>query len=118
MKIIFEGFTDYLSFKILEKSLEKFSSDYLILNSVSMIGKATELIKKYPTVELYLDNDRTGDDTTQILIRRFDESEDCRTLFQNHKDLNEFLMNINLRKKDTGRANEELHKISTRKIGR
>lgn len=115
---IFEGFTDYLSFKILEKSLEKFSSDYLILNSVSMIGKTTELIKKYPTVELYLDNDRTGDDTTQILIRRYAESEDCRTLFQNHKDLNEFLMNINLRKKDTGRANEELHKISTRKIGR
>ena len=36
---IFEGFPDYLSFKILEKSLEKEPSDYIILNSVTMISK-------------------------------------------------------------------------------
>ena len=115
---IFEGFTDYLSFKILKKPLEKLPSDYLILNSVSMINRATDLVKTYPNIELYLDNDRTGNDATEILNRRFPEAEDCRLLYRNFKDLNEFLMNDNLRKRDTGKEDDNLLKISTGKIGR
>lgn len=115
---IFEGFTDYLSFKILEKHLEKSPSDYLILNSVSMINRATDLVKTYPNIELYLDNDRTGNEVTEILNRRFPEAEDCRILYPNHKDLNEFLTVGNIRKINPGREIEDLHKISARKIGR
>ena len=36
---IFEGFFDFLSFKNIEKSIENETSDYMILNSVSMINK-------------------------------------------------------------------------------
>ena len=36
---IFEGFFDFLSFKNIEKSLSDEKSDYIILNSVSMISK-------------------------------------------------------------------------------
>ncbi|WP_312322047.1 toprim domain-containing protein [Soonwooa sp.] len=115
---IFEGFTDYLSFKILEKQLEKSPSDYLILNSVSMINRATDLVKTYPNIELYLDNDRTGNEVTEILNRRFPEAEDCRILYPNHKDLNEFLTGGNIRKINPGREIEDLHKINARKIGR
>lgn len=115
---IFEGFTDYLSFKILEKPLEKSPSDYLILNSVAMINRASDLVEIYQTIELYLDNDRTGNEVTEILNRRFPEAEDCRLLYRNFKDLNDFLMSDNLRKRDTGRETEDLLKISTRKIGR
>lgn len=115
---IFEGFTDYLSFKILEQHLEKSPSDYLILNSVSMISRATDLVKTYPNIELYLDNDPTGNEVTEILNRRFPEAEDCRILYLNHKDLNEFLAGGNIRKKKPGREIEDLHKISARKIGR
>lgn len=115
---IFEGFTDYLSFKILEKHLEKSPSDYLILNSVSMINRATDLVKSYPNIELYLDNDRTGNEVTEILNRRFPEAEDCRILYPNHKDLNEFLTAGNIRKINPGREIEDLHQISARKIGR
>ncbi len=115
---IFEGFTDYLSFKIIEQSLEKSSSDYLILNSVSMINRATDLVKNYPTIELYLDNDKTGNEVTEILNRRFTQAQDCRILYKNHKDLNEFLMSRVMRKRDTGRENEDMGKIYTRKIGR
>lgn len=64
---IFEGFADYLSFKILEKSLEKEPSDYIILNSVSMISKVKNQLENYQSVELFLDNDRTGDSVTEIL---------------------------------------------------
>lgn len=89
---IFEGFSDYLSFKILEKSLEKTPSDYLILNSVSMIHKVTELLPKYHSIELYLDNDKSGDEAVEKLIRIFPKAEDCRLLYKNSKDLNEFLV--------------------------
>ena len=115
---IFEGFADYLSFKILEQHLEKSPSDYLILNSVSMINRATGLVKTYPNIELYLDNDRTGNEVTEILNRRFPEAEDCRILYRNHKDLNEFLTVGSMRKINPGREIEDLHKISARKIGR
>lgn len=115
---IFEGFTDYLSFKILEHHLEKSASDYLILNSVSMINRATDMVKTYPNIELFLDNDQTGNEVTEILNRRFPEAEDCRILYRNHKDLNEFLTGGNIRKITIGEEIEDLHKNSARKIGR
>ena len=111
---IFEGFFDFLSFKKVENYLEKETSDYIILNSVSMIHKATDMLKMYPAIKLYLDNDRTGDEATQILNRKFAEVEDCRILYRNYKDLNEFLMSVDLRKRDERRTNEDLRKMNTR----
>lgn len=90
---IFEGFTDYLSFKILEKSLDKEPSDYLILNSVSMLFKAQKELENYQKVELYFDNDQAGNLATEQLINLHKNISDERILFKNHKDLNEFLMN-------------------------
>lgn len=135
---IFEGFSDYLSFKILEKSLEKEPSDYIILNSVSMISKVKNQLENYQSVELFLDNDRTGDSVTEILKKQNSNISDERFLFKNHKDLNEFLISGNLRKTDTGTMlnidtgiketdlrkidtgveSEEVGKITARKIGR
>ncbi len=123
---IFEGFADYLSFKILEKSLEKEPSDYIILNSVTMISKVKNQLENYQNIELFLDNDRTGDSVTEILKKQNSNVSDERILFKNYKDLNEFLISGNLRKIDTsgmlkidtGIENEELRKITSRKIGR
>ena len=135
---IFEGFADYLSFKVLEKSLEKEPSDYIILNSVTMISKVKNQLENYQNIELFLDNDRTGDSATEILKKQNSKVSDERILFKNHKDLNEFLINGNLRKRDiagmlkidtsieetdlrkidTGVESEEVGKITTRKIGR
>ena len=135
---VFEGFADYLSFKILEKSLEKEPSDYIILNSLSMISKVKNQLENYQSVELFLDNDRTGDSVTEILKKQNSNISDERFLFKNHKDLNEFLISGNLRKTDTGTMlnidtgiketdlrkidtgveNEEPRKITARKIGR
>ena len=50
---IFEGFMDYLSFKQMEKALKKALSDYVILNSVTMIFKLEKIIKSYEKIELY-----------------------------------------------------------------
>ena len=58
------------------------------------------------------------DSIIETLNRRFPEAEDCRLLYRNFKDLNEFLMNDSLRKRDTGKEDDNLLKISTGKIGR
>ena len=115
---IFEGFFDFLSFKNLEDNLQKKPSDYIILNSVSMIPKIKNLIQNYQKVELYFDNDNAGNRAVEMIKDAGENIEDCRILYKNHKDLNEFLMSWEMRKKDTGREYEDLNKINTRKIGR
>ena len=115
---MFEGFSDYLSFKVLEKTMEYEPSDYLILNSVSMLFRVKKQLESYKEIELFLDNDRTGDSATEILKKQNPNVSDERILYQNFKDLNEFLMTSNLRKKDTGTKNDNLSKRNSPKIGR
>ena len=115
---IFEGFFDFLSFKKVEEYLEKEPSNYIILNSVSMIHRAQKSFEDYKNIELYFDNDNAGNRAVEIIKTAGENIEDCRILYKNHKDLNEFLMSWVMRKRDTGREYEDLNKINTRKIGR
>ena len=89
---IFEGFMDYLSFKQMEKALKKALSDYVILNSVTMIFKLEKIIKSYEKIELYFDNDEAGNRATNEVKRLNPYVEDNRILYQNYKDLNDFIM--------------------------
>lgn len=88
---IFEGFFDFLSFKNLENELEKKPSDYLILNSVSMISSIKNSLGNYEKVELYFDNDEAGNRAVEIISNETKNVEDCRVLYLNFKDLNEYL---------------------------
>lgn len=89
---IFEGFMDYLSFKQMEKTLKKALSDYVILNSVTMIFKIEKIIDSYEKIELYFDNDEAGNRATNEIKQLNPHIEDYRTLYQNYKDLNDFIM--------------------------
>lgn len=89
---IFEGFMDYLSFKQIEKSLKKAPSDYVILNSVTMIFKLEKIIKSYEKIELYFDNDEAGNKATNEVKQLNPYVEDNRILYQNYKDLNDFII--------------------------
>lgn len=89
---IFEGFMDYLSFKQMEKALKKALSDYVILNSVIMIFKLEKIIKSYEKIELYFDNDEAGNRATNEVKRLNPYVKDNRILYQNYKDLNDFIM--------------------------
>ena len=89
---IFEGFMDYLSFKQMEKILKRALSDYVILNSVTMIFKLEKIIKSYEKIELYFDNDEAGNRATNEVKRLNPYVEDNRILYQNYKDLNDFIM--------------------------
>ena len=83
-----------------------------------MILKIKNLIQNYQKVELYFDNDNAGNRAVEMIKNAGENIEDCRILYKNHKDLNEFLMSWEIRKRDTGREYEDLNKINTRKIGR
>ena len=89
---IFEGFFDFLSFKNIEKSLSDEKSDYIILNSVSMISKIKNLHKNYKKIELYFDNDEAGNRAVETLKKEFENVEDDRILYKDFKDLNDWVM--------------------------
>ncbi|WP_228373905.1 toprim domain-containing protein [Epilithonimonas tenax] len=89
---IFEGFFDFLSFKNIEKSLENESSDYVILNSVSMVSKIKNSLKNYEKIDLYFDNDEAGNRAVEMLKNEMENVEDCRELYSDFKDLNEWAM--------------------------
>ena len=89
---IFEGFFDFLSFKNVENYLEKEASDYLILNSVSMIAKIKNTIKNYENIELYFDNDEAGNRAVEMIKSENENAEDCRVLYSDFKDLNDWLI--------------------------
>ncbi len=86
---IFEGFTDYMSFKNLEKN----SSDYLILNSIAMINRCDEILSNYDEIETYFDQDEAGSLYTKTTLEKFKYAKDCRGFYKDFKDLNEWLVN-------------------------
>ena len=89
---IFEGFFDFLSFKNIEKSLSDEKSDYIILNSVSMISKIKNSLENYKKIELYFDNDEAGNRAVETLKKEFENVEDDRILYKDFKDLNDWVM--------------------------
>ena len=92
---IFEGFFDFLSFKNVENYLEKEPSNYLILNSLSMLNKIKSAIGNYENIELYFDNDEAGNRAVESVKNEKSEAEDCRVLYSNFKDLNDWLIHKN-----------------------
>ena len=85
---IFEGFFDFLTFKNIENYLEKEPSDYLILNSVSMVSKIRNDLDNYQNIELYFDNDEAGNRAVEIIKNANENAEDCRIFYSHFKDLN------------------------------
>ncbi|WP_089690702.1 toprim domain-containing protein [Chryseobacterium culicis] len=90
--LIFEGFLDFISFKILSNSGGNEAADYIILNSISQIYLLRKLEENYEKIELYLDNDHAGDKGTNELRHIFPNAEDKRYLYGEFKDINDFLI--------------------------
>ena len=109
---IFEGFFDFLSFKNIEKSLSDEKSNYIILNSVSMISKIKNLLKNYKKIELYFDNDEAGNRAVETLKKEFENVEDDRILYKDFKDLNDWAISSpNLEEKLGGSLVQKVPKV-------
>ncbi|WP_165026427.1 toprim domain-containing protein [Dysgonomonas sp. ZJ279] len=91
--LIFEGFTDFLSFLSIGNEHSIKSYDTIILNSVGNAKKVYSLLKSYQTIYSYLDNDKAGDRCTDELIKEANNIVDCREAYTEFKDFNEYLIN-------------------------
>ena len=98
--LVFEGFIDYLSFRTLRKygSLSCFDameSDFIVLNSVSSIGKALPLLREYDKTVCLFDNDAAGRNAFASLYKALNgNAEDMSSLYNGFKDLNELIKSL------------------------
>ncbi len=83
---IFEGWPDFLTYK---QYFEVHPSDYLILNSVAMVRRAIEPLKKYKTLFYLGQNDESGQKVMETMQAAGLTLLDYRFEYENFKDLNE-----------------------------
>ena len=95
--LVFEGMMDYLSFLTLRMrncptmpNLD--GQDYIILNSVSNVSKAIDMLHGYGRIHCLLDNDEAGRNAYLELAREFcGRIRDFSDNYSGHKDLNDYL---------------------------
>ena len=66
--------------------------DYLVLNSTAFVETALEIIQAYDQIHIYLDNDSNGRKVAATLMRNSDICIDRSDLYQDFKDINEWLV--------------------------
>lgn len=94
---VFEGFFDFLSFWELAKKDSKDavdflkSSNFLVLNSVSLTGDAITALKSFADIRLFLDNDDAGASASQEIMKAYPSAQNFAHLYNGYKDLNDFL---------------------------
>ena len=94
---LFEGFMDYLSFLTLRKQKQPQYSglqgqDYMVLNSVSNLGKVMDRLSDYERIPCFFDNDQAGNKACLELQRALSyRVRDASIHYSEYKDLNDFL---------------------------
>jgi hypothetical protein len=94
---VFEGFFDFLSYKVLEEKNSLTKTDYIVLNSLSFFEKSRIAMESYNQVKLYLDNDKAGQNCSRLALTLSHKYKDESCLYKNHKDLNDWLVNHELK---------------------
>lgn len=106
---LFEGFMDYLSFLTIRKRKnpqfpDLKGQDYMILNSVSNLGKTVDRLSGYEHISCFFDNDQAGNKAYLELQRTFSyRVRDASIHYSGYKDLNDFLCG---RKAEENKKNE------------
>lgn len=93
---VFEGFMDFLSYLTFAKKsqFEIFLTegvDFLVLNSVSNLGKGIKYLRHYETLSCCLDNDEAGRSAVIKLSELHPGVHDLSGAYRNYKDLNDLL---------------------------
>lgn len=92
--IVFEGFTDFLSFKAIHQQDPEDHFNFVVLNSVSFFETARPFLEKHSAIRLYLDRDITGQNCSRYALSLSSKYKDESSLYQNHKDFNDWVMNF------------------------
>jgi len=87
--VVFEGFTDALSFIEMQKT---YQGELLVMNSISLLNKTKEYLQNYSEINLFLDNDKAGENCKNEILKSFPEAKDHSKIYFPHKDLNDYLL--------------------------
>ncbi len=60
-----------------------------------MISKIKKSLEAYDNIELYFDNDEAGNRAVEIIRVKTKNAEDCRILYSDFKDLNDWMIHKN-----------------------
>ena len=93
---LFEGFMDFLSWRKLHPEVQ---DDSIILNSLNLLPKHIPSLHAYTMIESLLDNDEAGDRATKQLFDAGLPVKDMRACYAPYKDINEYLILAEQRKK-------------------
>ncbi len=106
---VFEGFFSYLSFQTISKNNFPTLTNFLVLNSLSFFQKSREKMERHEQIYLYLDKDNAGKSCTEQALQ-WDKTKyiDRSKFYENRKDLNEWLINHEDRKKQSLRSGRHL----------
>ncbi|RZJ92794.1 MAG: hypothetical protein EOO20_00315 [Chryseobacterium sp.] len=87
---MFEGYFDYMSWLKLDRPVAV--PTVIVLNSISMLGRAIEWAANIPKVDIYFDNDGPGKKATQDIMGRLPQAVDRSFEYSGYKDYNEKLV--------------------------
>ena len=89
--MVFEGFMDYLSYLTIKNQLLP-QTNTVVLNSAVYIDKAFDFLKNHNVIHTCLDNDCAGKEILSKIKNNCPKINDLSCLYENHKDLNEYLV--------------------------
>lgn len=92
--VVFEGFTDFLSFKSIHRNEPENRFDFAVLNSVSFFEKARPFMERHEAIRLYLDRDTTGQNYSRYALSLSDRYKDESSLYRHYKDFNDWAVNF------------------------
>lgn len=85
---VFEGYMDYLSWQKLHPQQQP---TVIVLNAITMLGRALERIKNFQQVDIYFDNDGPGQKCTELLQKEVPHAVDRSYEYQGFNDYNDKL---------------------------
>lgn len=89
---VFEGFFSFLSFLQWHNGKKCPETNFLVLNSLALLRRATPLLEAHHRVHLYLDRDDAGRAATRNTLVMGVGYRDKSGLYRGYKDLNELLV--------------------------
>lgn len=96
---VFEGFCDLLSFLAAKGIRQVDHLNFIVLNSLSFFERARPHMEAHQRIHLYLDRDISGRPKKQEALSLSDRYQDKSHLYRNYKDLNEWLVQSDLKKR-------------------
>lgn len=94
---VFEGFMDFLTYLTLKRRKDYVickvqATDYIIMNSVSILKKTLMQLEEYRFIFCYLDNDIAGQKTVETIASLYEgRVDDMSSAYSEYKDLNDYI---------------------------